>query len=75
MSLIAETSRPEVQKVSDKTKTKPSKPMQSPQTRLMKERVIRYSFYYVALLIALTGVRFVTASHASRHRLIGGIQV
>jgi cell division protein FtsL len=64
MSLIAETSRPEVQTAPRESKTKIPKPIQSPQTRLMKERVIRYSFYYVALLIALTGVRFVTASHA-----------
>jgi hypothetical protein len=66
MSLIAETSRPEVQAAPRVSKSKSQKPIQSPQTRLMKERVIRYSFYYVALLIALTGVRFVTANHA-RH--------
>jgi cell division protein FtsL len=64
MSLIAETSRPEVQAAPRVSKSKTQKPTQSPQTRLMKERVIRYSFYYVALLIALTGVRFLTASHA-----------
>ncbi len=64
MSLIAETSRPEVKTESRVPSKVASKSVQSPQTRLMKERVIRYSFYYVALLIALTGVRFVTASHA-----------
>ncbi len=64
MSLIAETSRPEVQTVPRAPKSKSQKLVQAPQTRLMKERVIRYSFYYVALLIALTGVRFVTANHA-----------
>ncbi len=71
MSLIAETSRPEVQAAPRVSKNKSQKPSQSPQTRLMKERVIRYSFYYVALLIALTGVRFLTASHA---RQLGDLQ-
>jgi hypothetical protein len=66
MSLIAETSRPEVQTAPRVSKSKTQQPLQAPQTRLMKERLIRYSFYYVALLIALTGVRFITASHA-RH--------
>jgi cell division protein FtsL len=66
MSLIAETSRPEVKTQARVLSKVAPKQVQSPQTRLMKERVIRYSFYYVALLIALTGVRFVTASHA-RH--------
>jgi hypothetical protein len=67
MSLIAETSRPEVEAAPRVSKTKSQKPRQLPQTRLMKERVIRY----VALLIALTGVRFVTASHA---RQLGELQ-
>ena len=71
MSLIAETSRPEVKTVPRATPSKTKKPLQSPQTRLMKERVIRYSFYYVALLIALTGLRFLTASHA---RQLGDLQ-
>jgi cell division protein FtsL len=64
MSLIAETSRPEVQTAPRVSKSKSQKLIQSPQSRFMKERVIRYSFYYVALLIALTGVRFITANHA-----------
>ena len=71
MSLIAETSRPEVQTAARELKDKNHKRLQSPQTRLMKERVIRYSFYYVALLVALTGVRFATASHA---RQLGDLQ-
>jgi hypothetical protein len=64
MSLIAETSRPEVKTEPRVSSKVGSKQLQLPQPRLMKERVIRYSFYYVALLIALTGVRFVTSSHA-----------
>ncbi len=71
MSLIAETSRPEVKATPRESKSKTPKPLPSPQTKLMKERVIRYSFYYVALLIALTGVRFLTASHA---RQLGDLQ-
>ncbi len=71
MSLIAETSRPEVKTESRVSSKTAPKQLQSPQTRLMKERVIRYSFYYVALLIALTGVRFLTASHA---RQLGDLQ-
>ncbi len=71
MSLIAETSRPEVKTQARVSSKVASKSVQSPPSRLMKERVIRYSFYYVALLIALTGVRFVTASHA---RQLGDLQ-
>ena len=66
MSLIAQTSRPET---SSKPASRASgqtglKPDQTPQPRLMKQRLIRYLFCYVALLMLLTGVRFLTASHA-----------
>jgi cell division protein FtsL len=64
MSLVTETSRPEVKVAPRAPRQTTQKPVQSPQTRLMKERVIRYLFYYVALLVILTGVRFLTASHA-----------
>jgi cell division protein FtsL len=65
MSLIAETSRPEVKAAPRATpKTKPKGTPSSPQTQLMKQRAIRYLFYYVGLLVVLTGVRFATASHA-----------
>jgi cell division protein FtsB len=64
MSLVTETSRPEVTTEPRVPSQTIQKPVQSPQTRLMKERVIRYLFYYVGLLVILTGVRFVTASHA-----------
>jgi hypothetical protein len=64
MSLIAETSRPEVKVAPRVSPQTPTKRLQTPAPRLMKERVIRYLFYYVALLMILTGVRFLTAGHA-----------
>ena len=66
MSLIAETTRPEpslkaAPRVSLQTVAKPP---QAPASRVMKQRLIRYLFCYVALLTLLTGVRFLTANHA-----------
>ena len=66
MSLIAETSKSANTQSTPKLKTAPrvSQQVQKPQPRLMKQRLIRYLFCYVALLMLLTGVRFLTASHA-----------
>ena len=66
MSLIAETSQPANTQSTPNLKTAPrvSQQVQKPQPRLMKQRLIRYLFCYVALLMLLTGVRFLTASHA-----------
>ncbi len=71
MSLIAETSRPEVKVAPRVPRQTTQKRQQTPAPRLMKERVIRYLFYYVVLLVVLTGVRYLTAGHA---RLLSELQ-
>jgi hypothetical protein len=69
MSLIAQTSRPEPSlnettrvEAPSSTKKLTSKPPAPSQH--MKQRVVRYLFVYVSLVMVLTGVRFMTSKYA-----------
>lgn len=63
MSLVAEATRPETSALNKPRVVPNGLQPQIPDARLMKQRVVRYLFYYVALLMLLTSVRYLTAGH------------